>query len=72
MEPTPALMAAQTDTDPDISRVVHENRAKLYSEPFGAITGITPGFTAEQVEAINRPTPSNDEPEDKPLAKGSC
>ena len=31
---TPALMAAQTDTDPDIARVVHENRAKLYSEPF--------------------------------------
>ena len=35
MEPTPAaLMAAQTDTDPDIARVAHENRAKLYSEPF--------------------------------------
>jgi len=35
MEPTPAaLRAAQTDTDPDIARVVHENRAKLYSEPF--------------------------------------
>jgi hypothetical protein len=34
MEPTPALLAAQTDTDPDIARVVHENRAKLYSDPF--------------------------------------
>ena len=35
MEPTPAaLLAAQTDTDPDIARVVHDNRAKLYSEPF--------------------------------------
>ena len=34
MEPTPALLAAQTDTDPDIARVVHDHRAKLYSEPF--------------------------------------
>jgi hypothetical protein len=31
-------------------------------ETFGAITGITPGFTAEQVEAINRrPTPSKEQ-----------
>jgi hypothetical protein len=34
MEPTPALLAAQTNTDPDIARVVHGNRTKLYSDPF--------------------------------------
>jgi hypothetical protein len=68
--PTPSMLRAgltamsRDDLEPTEAEFVAGYTAAIrdaLGETFGAITGITPGFTVEQVEAINRrPTSESD------------